>query len=440
MAKIIVVDDDSGLRSALKEILSTEGHAVIEAENGVRARDLILSELPELIISDFQMPVMDGLELLRWTKANTRTPFILMTAFSNILETKRAFDEGADDFFAKPFKNDDILRSVKRWLSKDHKVSSPDSDDEFCRIPIEDFVSGAEVRINIYIRLSRQKYVRIAHKGDSVAPEQVAGYRTKGVEYLYAPKEEFAVLVGFNLKIAKTLKGATSMSADKRLRFLRYTTETVLENLIVNGIDRASFENAKECMCTYLQVASESPTVVAMLESLNSHADWLYAHSLGVGVYSVMIGTQLGWRSCSTHFKLGMSGLLHDIGLKEVDVEIIDKRRPEFTQQERHLFETHPTRSRDILDAVKEMPGDITHIVWDHHETLVGQGYPRRISGKSIHPLAKIVSVADAFCYRVLNGPNSCNETARQATEFLRSHYLKEFDEKALDALSALCA
>src|SRR5690606_16020446 len=142
-----------------------------------------------------------------------------------------------------------------------------------------------------------------------------------------AHKNDFAQIVGFNLRLLNKVANDTTIEKEKRANFIRYTTETILEQIAVGGISHQSYEDAKECMKSYMNLVGDSSALCNILEALNGHADWVYAHSLGVSVYSILIARKLGWTSSQTFFKLGMAALLHDVGLKEVHPQILTKPR-----------------------------------------------------------------------------------------------------------------
>lgn len=440
MLKVLVVDDQQGMREALKALLTGAGHTVTEAENGKAAQMILESFDFDLVISDIHMPLMNGLELLAWVKANRSVPVILVTGFSQILETQKAFELGAADFLTKPFSYTDVIQAVEKVFNPSQPPTEPEKiGDLYCRIPIEEFVSGVNVQITVYIRLSDSKYVRVAHSGDQIPTDRVENYKTKGLSYLYARKSDFARLVGFNMHLSHMLKKNSNISKEKKLRFLRYTTELVLENAVVNGVDPRAFRQAADCLELILSVMSDSDGVFEMLEVLNNHADWLYAHSLGVSMYSVMIGRKIGWVGQATLFKLAVGGLFHDIGQKEIPPELLSRNRPSLSLDERKHFETHATRGKDLLIELKDLPEDILQIVYEHHEDCTGKGYPRRVSSERIHPLAKVVSVADRFCYLAMAGPQSKGTTAKDAVHQMEIFHKHEMDKTAFNALKALC-
>ncbi|MEN0059815.1 MAG: response regulator, partial [Bdellovibrio sp.] len=102
MKKILLVEDDEFFRAAVKSILASK-YEIMEASNGRVAQELIMMSTPDLVISDIQMPHFSGIELLEWIQAKQQqVPVILMTGFSEILETTKAHQMGAKDFIPKP--------------------------------------------------------------------------------------------------------------------------------------------------------------------------------------------------------------------------------------------------------------------------------------------------------------------------------------------------
>ena len=91
MEKILVVEDDKITRRLIKEILSRGGYEVIEGEDGSQALELFKKEKPDLVITDYQMPVMNGLRLLSEIRnITTGTPVIMLTGFGDIALTIKA--------------------------------------------------------------------------------------------------------------------------------------------------------------------------------------------------------------------------------------------------------------------------------------------------------------------------------------------------------------
>lgn len=443
LKKILLVEDDDYFRSAVKSLLSKK-FEVLEAATGKLARDILAMTPVDLIVSDIQMPHFTGVDLLEWVKAHRPTPMILMTGFSNILETHRAHEIGADDFLPKPFKEQELMEKIHKILGdlkpNDLEVSPfknpADLDKEFCKLPLEDFVAEKEMEYGIYIRVSAAKYIKISHKGGKLSEEKIKLFKEKGVSHLYIRQEDFSKLVGFTLLVSKAVSSSGQVEQAKKMRFMQYTGEMIMQQAYVAGTDEALFRNAKDFLVTSMDVLTEDEETYTLLHLLSNHTDHLYAHSLGVSMFSVMIAKQLGWQSPQTLFKLAFAGLFHDIGKKEIPVEVLEKPRSTLTQQERALLETHTTRGLEILQSLKTAPTEVIQVAYEHHEDILGQGFPQGLQKNKIHPFSLIVAVANIFCEYTIRGPqNPAPRTAPSAIQAMKTFKLASLDPQAFEAL-----
>ena len=118
MNRFLVVDDDIQMLSALKEALTSRGHEVETASNGVDAVSKLDRRLPRAVITDLRMPTMDGLELLAHIrKTNPELPVVLLSAYGSVPVAVDAIQKGATDFLVKPF-SQDALDAVLARLPK----------------------------------------------------------------------------------------------------------------------------------------------------------------------------------------------------------------------------------------------------------------------------------------------------------------------------------
>jgi adenylate cyclase len=102
---VLVADDDEANRTLLRDPLETHGYEIIEAENGEQAMQIVEQEPPDVILLDVMMPRMDGFEVCRRLKKNTRTahiPILIVTALSERMERMMGIAAGASDFLSKP--------------------------------------------------------------------------------------------------------------------------------------------------------------------------------------------------------------------------------------------------------------------------------------------------------------------------------------------------
>lgn len=176
MAKLLIIDDERGIRNTLREILADEGHDVDVAENGKQGLDMAQNKAYDLIYSDIKMPEMDGLELLAAIK-NQHTddfesadcPVVMITGHGDVETAVQALKMGAYDFLLKPLDLNRILITTKNALeSKSLKQET------------------------------KQLRKRVASKGQQMIGESAAITRVREIINKVAPTEARVLITGPN--------------------------------------------------------------------------------------------------------------------------------------------------------------------------------------------------------------------------------------------------
>jgi len=122
VAHILVVDDNRDLLAFLKRRLELESHSVATAENGKLALEAVQEQMPDLIVLDIMMPVMDGFECNLRLKEDLQTaniPVVMLTAKSETTDKLTALFTGACEYITKPFKSEELLEAIHRLLSQE---------------------------------------------------------------------------------------------------------------------------------------------------------------------------------------------------------------------------------------------------------------------------------------------------------------------------------
>jgi DNA-binding NtrC family response regulator len=126
MARLLIVDDEKNIRANLASFFESIGHEAQTAENGRQARAMIEAAPFDLVLTDFRMAEMNGLELL--TEIKKRRPeclVILMTAYATVENAVAAMKAGAFDYVTKPFSLEQIQHLAERALQDDHQIFAP---------------------------------------------------------------------------------------------------------------------------------------------------------------------------------------------------------------------------------------------------------------------------------------------------------------------------
>lgn len=126
MMRLLVVEDDPKLREAVVDTLMLKGYDVLEAPNGIEAMALVRSHNIDVVLSDINMPGMDGLELLDQIKTERPwLPVLLMTAYGDVGQAVQAMQRGANDYLMKPFELRELDELLKPYT---HTGAETDSD------------------------------------------------------------------------------------------------------------------------------------------------------------------------------------------------------------------------------------------------------------------------------------------------------------------------
>jgi len=117
--KVLIVDDQFGIRILLNEVFQKEGYQTFQAANGVQALEILTKNKPDIVLLDMKIPGMDGIEILkRMKKLNQHIRVIIMTAYGELDMIQEARDLGALTHFAKPFDIDDLRDAVKKYIAE----------------------------------------------------------------------------------------------------------------------------------------------------------------------------------------------------------------------------------------------------------------------------------------------------------------------------------
>ena len=123
---MLVVEDDSAIRSAVHRGLSERGHAVATTTTGLGALELVVREPPDLVLLDLGLPDIDGITLISMIRATSRVPIIVITANDDDRALVRALDAGADDYVVKPFGTDQVAARMRAVLRRVGHSEAPE--------------------------------------------------------------------------------------------------------------------------------------------------------------------------------------------------------------------------------------------------------------------------------------------------------------------------
>ncbi len=118
-AKVLVAEDDRAVRESLVRALQLEGYTVASANNGADALEAVRQSVPDVILLDVSMPMVDGLTVCRVLRAeDNHVPVLMLTARTETSDRVAGLDAGADDYLAKPYDLDELLARLRALLRR----------------------------------------------------------------------------------------------------------------------------------------------------------------------------------------------------------------------------------------------------------------------------------------------------------------------------------
>jgi DNA-binding response OmpR family regulator len=122
MSRILIIEDEYPMRTALADCLEAEGYRILTAADGEQGLQKAIHEKPDLILLDIMMPRLDGFALCaQLRRLAIATPVLMLTAKGQIEDRVRGLDAGADDYLVKPFSTDELMARVRALLRRVQK-------------------------------------------------------------------------------------------------------------------------------------------------------------------------------------------------------------------------------------------------------------------------------------------------------------------------------
>ncbi len=275
---------------------------------------------------------------------------------------------------------------------------------------------------------------RIIHylrSGDKLSALKIDHFEKK------AP-EQFYILAAERANYQKFVRDgllSNELDTKQKATILRESTMVLVEELFERPDIETALRDARGVVEDFVAFMDSDAAAMVNLIGLSSHDFYTYNHSLDVSIYSLGLGQIVGFRGHDLK-ELGLGGLFHDIGKRYIPLEIICKNGP-LSDDEWLMMQKHPQFGLQILSEHRSTE-NIIACAFEHHESLQGNGYPQKLTAEEIHPMARVVSVADT--YDALTTKRSYNDPMRptDAIELMAGKLNGRYDPEVMRALQAI--
>jgi len=418
--RVLVVDDEAAMRALWVRVLKQLGHHVDAVDNGHAALAQLAAAHYDVVLTDLNMPQLDGLGLLRAINHQyTDTSVILITAYASLDTARQALRLGAFDYLTKPLDIMELERTVQRCLEMRELQRLRHEREALAEVVALLDVSRAigatpelQPRVDAFVHQIwtrfRPNTVTLSLLGPHERTLRLLGQRgiapslqSNDIALPFAPSA--AVLEDAHRRLTEQLP------CDAHLRHVLHVQDRPVGVLQLTWPDHASLPDEHGRRALDILAASMAEvlengrlydrlqqqsvhTIAALATAIDARDPYTRGHSEQVTRYAVRLAESLGYPSAWVE-RVRYAALLHDVGKIGVpDAVLLKPSR--LTNAEFEMMKRHCVIGATIVAAV--FP-DLAPIVRYHHEWWNGTGYPERLAGDAIPLEARLIAVADAF-------------------------------------------
>jgi len=274
---------------------------------------------------------------------------------------------------------------------------------------------------NIYVLID-QKYYLYLKQGDRISDGKIDLLHNKdsGDSFFVKNSEKDVYRAWVREEIL-----SEHIAPNQKAKILRESSIAIMEDLFeVSDVNKA-LDDAKPIITDFINFMETHPDSMHFMLSLSGHDFYTYNHSLDVSIYALGLGAVLGYDK-KTLEELGLGSLFHDVGKRNVSLDILCKKGP-LDEAEWAQMKMHATYGLQILNQHPDISDAVKAAAFEHHESWEGNGYPQQIRGQEIHPFARIVALTDTYdamtTQRSYNKPMSPMDALTMMKEKLAGRY-----------------
>ncbi len=425
--RILVVDDSFAIRRALEENLSKFEAVVVHAADGRQGFEIAEKGNFDLIITDIDMPEMDGWSLCKRLKEDPKTqsvPVIVLSSCSEEKEIWKSYQCGASAYVAKSEAENELDRCVAELLFRSSQLRGRYvlvvDDNRTIRILISESLKQKGFEVETAENGKKALLVMKEKKPDLIISDlhmpEMDGITffeaiNKEMEYGDIPFIVASVVDDSSVMRRMIQKGASAYLVKPfNIEQLVITVEKILGDhyrMLKNERDRFSLERN-------LMLGSIS----SLIQALEARDRYTRGHSEQVAKIAVTMGKK--WKLSQEDIEdIDIAAKLHDIGKIGLRDELLLKKG-ELSEEEFEIVKKHPVIGSEILRPIPSLSRVIPAVL-SHHERMDGTGYPEGLAGDQIPFFARIIAVADTYHALTSDRPYRDRLTGKNALDIIES-------------------
>ena len=439
-ARILVVDDSKSIRFALESQLREEGFDVTTAVDGEEGLAKAVEGEFDLVITDLDMPKMDGFELCTRLKSEFKTshiPIIILSARDSDETIERGFRVGADAYLAKGDRIEDKVERIKDILRTKNFLTGSRilvaDDSSSVRLFLQSGLNEAGFRTEV-VTNGQEALDRIDEFKPDLILSDLMMPEVDGADLLRAVTRSEAHRA-IPVIIMSTVSDRPLMRRLIRDGAATFMVKPFTMNQLVITIEELFSSRFRLLMEERERLLLEQRltlgAIASLVQALEARDSLTRGHSERVARIAQGIGEALGFSQAELD-RLLLIGQLHDLGKIGVRDDVLLKEGPLNSEEFEHV-KGHSNVVADILRPIESLH-DILEVTLYHHERWDGRGYPEGLEGEAIPFLARIIAVSDVYEAVTSERPYRDSLPRRVALEIIREERGRQLCPTCVDA------
>jgi putative nucleotidyltransferase with HDIG domain len=359
------------------------------------------------------------------------------------------FDKNARSvYIKKPLDFSDLSHQIEKTFASLVPLDRNYIDHEYKKVRINYFLRFNVSELDIFIRLSPYKYVKLINKSETYERKNIVRYASKHVDFLYVIKDDFRQQAD-RLRVLPFLSFTKPANMNEQVfnENMAHNCHAVTQELLNNvGFDKEIVNITETYAKSVEGYCARSNLLLQQLKKNKKNHDYIIQHSFMTAVVAGFIARTIGGTVANSQDILSFAAILHDIVLTDPKLAQIegkhDPRTRGFSKKDLDKYYNHPEETAQFIEKSKAFPPEVANIIREHHELPNGKGFPHQKSGKFISPLGSIFIVAHSFASWIFRDMFEGEQTNIAISSFFQKykdgHFVKAVDalQKVLDSTS----